>query len=106
MPREVRRPPERPRTRFRLPAARSVRFDALLVDQLRLADVAAHVQSVAAADGLAPPAYFGTEVVARYLGLRYDHPAGTDHLELFPTDQTTRAEAARSLAQGASRGGW
>src|SRR5438876_7321094 len=42
-----------------------VRFDALLVDQLRLADVAAHVQSVAAADGLAPPAYFGTEVVAR-----------------------------------------
>jgi cell wall-associated NlpC family hydrolase len=82
------------------------RFDALLVDQLGLADVAAHVQSVAASAGLVPPGYFGTEVVARYLGLRYDHPAGTDQLELFPTDQITRAEAAWSLAQMASFGSW
>jgi hypothetical protein len=73
-----------------------VRFDALVVDQLGLADVSSHVQAVAASAGLAPPAYFGTEVVARYLGLRYDHPAGTDQLELFPTDPITRAEAAWS----------
>jgi cell wall-associated NlpC family hydrolase len=83
-----------------------VRFDALVVDQLGLADVASHVQSVAATAGLAPPAYFGTEVVARYLGLRYDHPSGTDQLELFPSDPITRAEAAWSLAQVAGFGSW
>ncbi len=83
-----------------------IRFDAMLVDQLGMSDVAAHVQSTAASAGLLPPAYFGTEVVARYLGLRYDHPAGTDQLELFGSDQITRAEAAWSLAQVAGFGNW
>ena len=83
-----------------------VRFDALVVDQLGLADVASHVQSAAASAGLKPPSYFGTEVVARDLGLRYDHPSGTDQLELFPWDAITRAEAAWSLAQVATFGGW
>jgi len=83
-----------------------VRFDEMVIDQLGLADVAAHVQSAAAGAGLQPPSYFGTEVVARYLGLRYDHPAGTDQLELFPTDPITRAEAAWSLAQVAGFGSW
>jgi cell wall-associated NlpC family hydrolase len=83
-----------------------VRFDALVVGRLGLADVASHVQSVVAAAGLNPPGYFGTEVVARYLGLRYDHPSGTDQLELFPSDQITRAEAAWSLAQVAGFGSW
>jgi cell wall-associated NlpC family hydrolase len=83
-----------------------VRFDALVVDQLGLADVASHVQSATASAGLNPPAYFGTEVVARYLGLRYDHPYGTDQLELFPSDPITRAEAAWSLAQVAGFGSW
>jgi cell wall-associated NlpC family hydrolase len=75
-----------------------VRFDALLVDQLGLDDVAEHVQLVAAAAGLSPPSYFGSEVVARYLGLRYDHPAGEDSLELYPWNPITRAEAAHSFA--------
>ena len=75
-----------------------VRFDALLVDQLGLGDVAAHVQQVAGAAGLAPPSYFGTEVVARYLGLRYNHPTGEDGLELYPWNTVTRAEAAHSFA--------
>jgi cell wall-associated NlpC family hydrolase len=83
-----------------------VRFDALVIDQLGLADVASHVQSVAAAAGLHPPGYFGTEVVARYLGLRYDHPSGTDQLELFPSDLITRAEAAWSLALLDGFGSW
>jgi cell wall-associated NlpC family hydrolase len=83
-----------------------VRFDAMVVDELGLSDVAAHVQSVARAAGLLPPPYFGTEVVARYLGLRYDHPYGTDQLELFPTDPITRAEAAWSLAQVLGFGDW
>jgi len=82
------------------------RFDALMVDQLGLADVASHVQTVAAAAGLNPPAYFGTEVVARDLDLRYDHPSGTDQLELFPSDPITRAEAAWSLAEVAGFGSW
>jgi cell wall-associated NlpC family hydrolase len=53
-----------------------------------------------------PPGYFGSEVVARFLGLRYDHPAGTDQLELFPDDPITRAEAAWSLAQVVGFGDW
>jgi cell wall-associated NlpC family hydrolase len=82
------------------------RFDALLVDQLGLAQTAAHVQQVAAAAGLKPPSYFGTEVVARYLGLRYDHPAGEDSLELYPWNPITRAEAAHSFAVVLEQGAW
>ncbi len=81
-------------------------FDALLVNQLGLRAVAAHVQAATAAAGLRPPGYYGTEVVARFLGLRYDHPAGTDQLELYPSDDITRAEAAWSLAQVLRFGGW
>ena len=75
-----------------------VRFDALLVDQLGLGDIAEHVQQVAAGAGLDPPSYFGSEVVARYLSLRYNHPAGEDALELYPWNPITRAEAAHSFA--------
>ncbi len=82
------------------------RFDALLVDQLGLAQTAAHVEQVAAAAGLRPPSYFGSEVVARYLGLRYDHPAGEDSLELYPWNAITRAEAAHSFAAVLEQGAW
>src|SRR3954454_23205800 len=50
-------------------------FDARLVAQLGLTDVAQHVQDVARGAGLKPPATFGTEVVARFIGLRTNHPA-------------------------------
>jgi cell wall-associated NlpC family hydrolase len=83
-----------------------VRFDALLVDQLGLGEVAGHVQNIAREAGLQPPGYFGTEVLARYLGLRYDHPAGEDDLELYPSDPITRAEAAHSFAVVLESGGW
>jgi cell wall-associated NlpC family hydrolase len=73
-------------------------FDARLVGQLGLADVAAHVQDVARGAGLHPPATFGTEVVARFLGLRTNHPAADEKLELYPWEPITRAEAAHSLA--------
>ncbi len=75
-----------------------VRFDALLVDQLGLGEVAEHVQKVATAAGLDPPNYFGSEVVARYLGLRYTHPPGEQKLALYPWNPITRAEAAHSFA--------
>jgi cell wall-associated NlpC family hydrolase len=79
-------------------------FDALMVSQLGLGAVAAHVERAAKAAGLKPPGYFGTEVIARYLGLRYNHPAGEDSLELYPADQITRAEAAHSLAAALEAG--
>jgi hypothetical protein len=74
-------------------------FDRLLVDQLGLADVAAAVALETRRAGLNPPARFGTEVVARQLGLRFNHPWPHDIDELYPTDAITRAEAAWSFAQ-------
>ena len=81
-------------------------FDGLVITQLGLGDVASHVQKVAVAAGLRPPPYFGSEVVARFLGLRYNHPTGTDQLELFATDPITRAEAAWSLSRVLGFGDW
>ncbi len=80
-------------------------FDRLLVAQLGLGDVAAAVQHEAWRAGLTPPARFGSEVVARFLGLRFNHPSGAERLELYPTDAITRAEAAYSLARVAGTGG-
>lgn len=73
-------------------------LDAALVRQLGLADVASAVWARARGAGLAPPAGFGTEVVARQLELRTNHPAGQDALEQYPWDAVTRAEAAHSLS--------
>jgi cell wall-associated NlpC family hydrolase len=83
-----------------------VRFDALLVQQLGLAEVAQSVQKVAQEASLAPPSYFGSEVIARYLGLRCDHPAGEDRLELYPWNLITRAEAAHSFAVALGLSNW
>lgn len=79
-------------------------FHRLVVRQLGLADLARAVQHEAANAGLDPPSRFGTEVVARQLGLRYDHPAQDDRLELYPTDTITRAEAAYSFARVLQQG--
>jgi cell wall-associated NlpC family hydrolase len=75
------------------------RFDALLVSQLGLSDAAQTFESQARGAGLAPPAYFGTEVVARLISLHFNHPFPNEQLELYPWDTITRAEAAYSLAQ-------
>ncbi len=74
------------------------RFDALMVEQLGLSDVALAVQAEADRAGLRPGARFGTEVVARQLGLRFNHDSGHDAQELYPWEAITRAEAAWSLA--------
>ena len=81
-------------------------FDRVLVDQLGLADLASSVQAEARRAGLAPPSRFGTEVVARQLGLRFNHPASDDALELYPTDPITRAEAACSFARVLDMSQW
>jgi cell wall-associated NlpC family hydrolase len=85
-------------------------FDRLLVAQLGAGDVAAAVQHEAWKAGLHPPATFGTEVVARFLGLRGNHPFPHEELELYPAEAITRAEAAHSFAAalqlGAGGAGW
>jgi cell wall-associated NlpC family hydrolase len=74
-------------------------LDARLVGALGLDDAASAFAKSARAAGLTVPPRFGTEVVARLLGLRLDHPANEDALELRPQDTASRAEAAYSAAQ-------
>ncbi len=49
--------------------------------------------------GVQPTAMLGTETAARLLGLRINHPAGSEDLERLPTQPAPRAEAAFSLAR-------
>jgi cell wall-associated NlpC family hydrolase len=81
-------------------------LDASLVKALGLRDAATAFALGARSAGLAPPSRFGTEVVARLLGLRTNHPAGQDSLELLPLEDATRAEAAYSAARILGFGGW
>lgn len=81
-------------------------LDTQLVRALELRDEAALFYQGAAAAGLRPPSRFGTEVVARLLGLRKNHPAGQDKLERGPSEAATRAEAAYSAAQILRFSGW
>ena len=74
-------------------------LDTKLVRGLGLGPTAADFLRSARYAGLNPPARFGTEVTARLLGLRYNHPAPDDGLELRPQDTATRAEAAYSAAR-------
>ena len=81
-------------------------LDAALVRGLGLAPAASAFTAGARRAGLAPPARFGTEVAARLLGLRKNHPAKRDDLELLPSDEATRAEAAYSAARILTFRGW
>jgi len=74
-------------------------LDARLVATLGLSDTAKLFAQDATTAGLTPPARFGNEVVARLLGLRTNHPAALDSIELSPNEPATRAEAAYSAAR-------
>ena len=74
-------------------------LDARLVGALGLGATAKTFESAAKAAGITPPSRFGTEATARLLGLRINHPAAVDNLELLPNETATRAEAAYSGAQ-------
>jgi cell wall-associated NlpC family hydrolase len=87
-------------------AATMTMLDAELVDGIGLDGAAAEFAHGAHDAGLTVPDRFGTEVVARLLGLRIDHPARQDSLELLPDDPATRAEAAYSAAQLMHSSGW
>jgi NlpC/P60 family/S-layer homology domain len=73
-------------------------LDAQLVRALGLLPAAQRFSAGLRAAGLTPTRNFGTEVVARLLGLRFNHPAAQDSLELGPDNVATRAEAAYSAA--------
>ncbi len=81
-------------------------LDARLVRTIQLADAANTFLAEARSAGLSVPARFGNETVARLLGLRINHPAKVDDLELRPSDPATRAETAYSVAKILSFGGW
>jgi NlpC/P60 family/S-layer homology domain len=81
-------------------------LDAQLVRGLGLLPAARQFTAGVRAAGLTPRTGFGTEVVARLLGLRVDHPAAQDALEVRPNDPATRAEAAYSAARVLAFGGW
>ena len=87
-------------------AATMTMLDAHLVDGVGLDAAAAEFAHGARVAGLSIPPRFGTEVAARLLGLRIDHPAREDGLELLPDNAATRAEAAYSAAQILQRSGW
>ncbi len=74
-------------------------LDARLVKIVGGSSAAATFARNARSAGLAVPSRFGNEVAARLLGLRMNHPARDDALELLPNDPATRAEAAYSAAQ-------
>jgi cell wall-associated NlpC family hydrolase len=81
-------------------------LDSRLVNALGLVDTAKIFQQTAKDAGLAPPSRFGTESVARLLGLRTNHPAAQDDLELLPNETATRAETAFSAARILRLGDW
>jgi cell wall-associated NlpC family hydrolase len=81
-------------------------LDARLVNALGLTATAKLFTDGARAAGLTVPTRFGNEATARLLGLRTNHPASQDELELLPSDPATRAETAYSAAKVLRFGGW
>jgi len=81
-------------------------LDSRLVATLGLADTAKLFTLGAKTAGLTAPSRFGTEAVARLLGLRTNHPAELDKLELSPGEPASRAEAAYSAARILHFGEW
>ena len=81
-------------------------LDAALVGFLELGAAARSITAQLRTASLGPKAGAGTETVARLLGLRVNHPAGQDELELGLNDPATRAEAAYSLARLLELSSW
>ena len=81
-------------------------LDARLVAALGIQSAARALRIAARDAGLTPVSWLGTETVARLLGLRTNHPAAVEALELLPGQPVTRAEAAYSLAQAMAVSDW
>jgi cell wall-associated NlpC family hydrolase len=74
-------------------------LDAQLVAAAGLLPAARTIRLAAREAGLEPTDMLGTETVARLLGLRVNHPQGSEDLERSPKQPASRAEAAYSLAK-------
>ncbi len=74
-------------------------LDAQLVAAAGLLPAARTIRLAARDAGLDPTDMLGTETIARLLGLRVNHPQGSDDLERSPKQPASRAEAAYSLAK-------
>ena len=74
-------------------------LDAQLVAAAGLLPAARTIRLAARDAGLEPTDMLGTETVARLLGLRVNHPQGSEDLERSPKQPASRAEAAYSLAK-------
>ncbi len=74
-------------------------LDAQLVSLVGLGASARRIRSTAAAAGLGPTPWLGTETIARMLGFRVNHERASELLELQPNEPATRAEAAYSIAR-------
>ncbi len=74
-------------------------LDAQLVAAVGLLPSARTIRLAARSAGLEPTDMLGTETVARLLGLRLNHPQGSEDLERAPRAPASRAEAAYSLAK-------
>ena len=74
-------------------------LDAQLVAAAGLLPAARAIRLAARDAGLDPTDMLGTETVARLLGLRVNHPEGSEDLERSPKQPAPRAEAAYSLAK-------
>lgn len=74
-------------------------LDAVFVSALGLAPTAKTARGQLVRLRYGPRGDAGTEVVARLLGLRYNHPAGSDQLERSDTEVATRADAAYTTAR-------
>jgi cell wall-associated NlpC family hydrolase len=74
-------------------------LDAQLVAAAGLLPSARAIRLAARDGGLEPTDMLGTETIARLLGLRVNHPVGSESLERGPNEPASRAEAAYSLAK-------
>ena len=74
-------------------------LDAQLVAAAGLLPSARTIRLAARDAGLEPIDMLGTETVARLLGLRLNHPVGSEQLERSPRQPASRAEAAYSLSK-------
>jgi len=81
-------------------------LDSRLVAALGMQTASRTIRLAARDAGLQPISSLGTETVARLLGLRTNHPAAEDQLELLPGQPATRAEGAFSLAQAMAVTDW
>jgi len=91
------KPHAAPLDRARLVTMREL--DAQLVAAAGLLPSARAIRLAARDGGLEPTDMLGTETIARLLGLRVNHPVGSESLERAPNEPASRAEAAYSLAK-------